>query len=522
LPLKVFWTLPYHDVVAQVPLISATVPLSDNKGVMGVAFVDLSLERLEGLAVAMTASVPGSKVLVASLPNWEVIAQSGLPQFAPEKVATPGGPEDFSIDTKSLTDFEEGQAVMTLTAGLLPGMVKTINADIGGEPHLVMVYNLNNLFGFSLMIPHQEIFKEAVSARDIGRQMLEEQARDIKMMGLEAMASMAVLALALAVMGIFVIRVTRLLRTAAESLMGQVGEVAAMSDRLANLSDSLEADGKVQGSLLIETAGSIKVISAKLHETADDTRRCGEAMDRASAQVVNGSGTVSGMKRAMDQIANASAEVAKILGDIEAIAFQTNLLALNASVEASRAGEAGQGFAVVAEEVRNLAGATKESAQRTSTLLDEALKRTRQGLSATENLSSSFAGIEDVFREAQGMMRSISQASSEQTGTVDGMVRNVVGLDSLVKHNTDVVHQTKTNSGELFSQASLLQKTARLLLSIIDGGPGPEAGEAPGFWPQGPVEPADPGKNRRGAGAGPPLAAEAKAGNGGSPSGDQL
>jgi methyl-accepting chemotaxis protein len=299
--------------------------------------------------------------------------------------------------------------------------------------------------------------------------MLDDQGADVRRLAWEALVSMGVLLLILLAILIFVIKVTNILRRAGESLMVQVKDVTAMSDKLANLSDSLEADGRVQSDTLVGAAEGIKTIGAKLHETAQTTRSCGEAMDRASTQVVTGSGTVSSMKKAMDDISAASGEVAKILGDIEAIAFQTNLLALNASVEASRAGEAGAGFAVVAQEVRNLAGATKESAQRTSTLLDEALKRTRHGQMAAENLSNSFAGIEDVFREAEEMMRSINLDTEEQTGTVDGLVTSVGGLDSLVKHNTDVVHQTKTNSGELNAQASQIEKTARQLLTIIGG-----------------------------------------------------
>jgi methyl-accepting chemotaxis protein len=101
--------------------------------------------------------------------------------------------------------------------------------------------------------------------------------------------------------------------------------------------------------------------------------------------------------------------------------------------------------------------------------LDEALKRTRQGLGAAENLSSSFSGIEKVFREAEAMMRVIIDSAAEETMAVDEAVRNVSGLDSLIKRNTDVVHMTKTNSGELSAQASQLGLVARQLMTVIDG-----------------------------------------------------
>lgn len=471
LPQKINWSPPYFGPMIKAPLISVTVPLSARNQVIGVATIDLSLEGLDKLAKTMTDRIPGSLALVASIPEWTVLGQSGLPKFAPEEVASPGGPEETSMVLKPMINQEEGQVASLVFAGLLPGSVQSLDMTIEGRPYLVLGMNVNNVLGFCLMIPHAELFKEVDRAKAIGQEMLDNQAADLHGLIFEALAALAVLVALLLVIAFFVLRVTSFLRRTGDILMRHVDDVTTMSDRLNSLSDTLEGEGQSQGQTIIDMAEAIKIISARLHETAETTKNCGFAMDRATDQVVTGSTNVAGMKKAMDDISAASAEVAKILTDIEAIAFQTNLLALNASVEASRAGEAGQGFAVVAEEVRNLAGATKESAHRTSTLLDEALKRTRQGMTAAESLSNSFSGIEDVFREAEGMMKLINSATDEQTSTVDGVVRNVGGLDSLVKRNIDIVHQTKTNSGELNAHASELDRTARELMRILEGGP---------------------------------------------------
>jgi methyl-accepting chemotaxis protein len=334
---------------------------------------------------------------------------------------------------------------------------------------MVQVVNLKDLFGFTLFIPHNEIFKEAIQAQQMGQELALEQDRYMKLLGLSGLISVIVLLLVLGIMAVFVVRVTKTLKEAGERLFDQAREVASMSEKLSSLSDILAEDGHTQISTMKDTSVAVKHISTKLHETAGTAKDCGKAMGRAAEQVTVGSETVEDMKKAMDSIAQASTEVTKILGDIESIAFQTNLLALNASVEASRAGEAGKGFGVVADEVRNLATATKESAQKTSAILEEAQKRTKQGQAAADNLSKSFTGIEEVVLEADIMVKTINEATEDQTNSADAITGYIGGLNTLLNHNKDVVNQAHTGSGELSQQATNLYETAQQLMTILEG-----------------------------------------------------
>ncbi|MDR2302412.1 MAG: methyl-accepting chemotaxis protein [Deltaproteobacteria bacterium] len=469
LPIEVHWTKTYIDQFAKVPVMTATVPISDDTGVKGVAFIDLTLSGLSHIAKNLGEKVPGNLVLIFSLPYNEVVAQSGLDHYEPTDGFDPNNHSQPMVVTKNIEEFEEGQKIKALFDSMKAGELKTVTVSIKGEGYLVQAVNLKNLFGFVLFTPEKEIHKETAQAQEMGRELAADQARSMRRIGLVGTASVIILLLVLSFITVFVVKVTSTLKLAGERLFVQAREVFRMSDRLSSLSDLLETDGRTQQDTMVQTSSAVNKISAKLHQTVGTTQNCGEAMNRAAHQVTSGSETVVDMKKAMDGISKASSEVAKILSDIETIAFQTNLLALNASVEASRAGEAGQGFAVVAEEVRNLATATKESAQKTSTILEESFRRTGEGQDAAENLSKSFKGIESVFLEAESMVTTVNQATEEQTNYADAIYGYVEGLKTLVENNKDIVRDTKTGSGELNQQATHLYETANQLMDIIKG-----------------------------------------------------
>ena len=94
---------------------------------------------------------------------------------------------------------------------------------------------------------------------------------------------------------------------------------------------------------------------------------------------------------AMSEIETSSAEIQKIVDVIEDIAFQTNFLALNAAVEASRAGEAGRGFSIVASEVRNLSTRTTNAAREIQSLISDSVEQMKKGASLVRNVGSSLS-----------------------------------------------------------------------------------------------------------------------------------
>jgi len=139
-------------------------------------------------------------------------------------------------------------------------------------------------------------------------------------------------------------------------------------------------------------------MSAMIRSTAGNAAQAKDLAVQARSAAEAGARTMLDMNAAMRAIEDSSAEVAKIVKDIDEIAFQTNILALNAAVEAARAGTAGAGFAVVADEVRSLAQRSAAAARETAAKIEAAIASSRLGA--------------ELLREHVGWLRSLVSAQA--------------------------------------------------------------------------------------------------------------
>jgi len=173
----------------------------------------------------------------------------------------------------------------------------------------------------------------------------------------------------------------------------------------------------------------------------------------------------------IEHLATQTADIGQILEVITSISRQTNLLALNAAIEAARAGEAGRGFAVVADEVRNLAHRTQDSAQQVHTLIEqlqigaqaavvtmtESQRESETSVTVANQAGERLGRVARRIGEIDAMNQSVAAATEEQTAVVLSINDDMVQIDVLNHHGVTNLHSTLNACVDLEREAVRLQ-----------------------------------------------------------------
>ncbi|MDD1012265.1 methyl-accepting chemotaxis protein [Pseudomonas sp. TNT2022 ID1025] len=267
------------------------------------------------------------------------------------------------------------------------------------------------------------------------------------------------------------------LRDTLQQISGSATQLASAAEELNSVTDESARGLQQQNNEIEQAATAVTEMTSAVEEVARNAVSTSEASKEATRSAGDGrdlvletvsaiermSTDVQGTAELIGNLAEESRDIGKVLDVIRGLADQTNLLALNAAIEAARAGEAGRGFAVVADEVRALAHRTQQSTSEIERMIGSIQGGTEQAVNSMRNSTERAESTLNIARGAGLALETITgavaeinernlviaSAAEEQAQVAREVDRNLVNINDLSVQSATGAHQTSAASAEL-------------------------------------------------------------------------
>jgi len=251
---------------------------------------------------------------------------------------------------------------------------------------------------------------------------------------------------------------------ASEGVSTQQGEVLQVSTAMTEMAATVQEIARNAGVTVDHTS----IAKNESQSGQDIVHQTIESIDKMTTEIQTASEVI-------EKLSQYSENIGGILDVIKGVAEQTNLLALNAAIEAARAGEQGRGFAVVADEVRTLAGRTQESTQEIETMIEHIQNSATESVQAMEsscekadvcrsvaaNAKEALQNISTAINTINDMAYQIATASEEQSSVAEEINRNISSINQVAESNANGTEKTVSVVGDM-------EETIQTLNSLVD------------------------------------------------------
>jgi methyl-accepting chemotaxis protein len=233
------------------------------------------------------------------------------------------------------------------------------------------------------------------------------------------------------------------------------------SDILLSNVDKLNISSNEAAASLEETAAALEQITSNIRHNTESIAKMASFSSSVTHSAHEGEKLANQTTVAMEDINSQVTAINEAITVIDQIAFQTNILSLNAAVEAATAGEAGAGFAVVAQEVRNLASRSADAAKEIKSLVENATQKANQGKNIAGSMIEGYKQLNENISQTIGLISDIEGASKEQLLGIEQINVAVTQLDQQTQQNAMVASQTH-------DVAVITDEIAKLVVSNAD------------------------------------------------------
>lgn len=243
-----------------------------------------------------------------------------------------------------------------------------------------------------------------------------------------------------------------------QSIHTAAGAVSSNSSEVSDYAERLYAGSGEQEKALQRLNNSIELITDRIHKVDESASNVKKVVVGAQERVEQGREQMDTMLGTMQEIYDSMQEIIKISRLIEDISSETGLLSLNASIEAARSGEAGKGFAIVAQQIGVLADQTTAALKQTKEMIAQADASIDKGMKTAQTTAESFMSIHEVTKEFSDIAKQIEEVVEEQQEAVELVADEIDRVLEVANANQELASKADETAAKTLKQAEELEK----------------------------------------------------------------